>query len=96
MIIESELKEELNLSEIEVNLVHNGVPKPEKFGESSRRNTHFMKPRYISMRHTTKFFFGFDPRKTTTFEEIDLTPISQTGYILNINGACNREEIFEH
>ena len=31
-----------------------------------------------------------------TFKEIDLTLISQTGYILNINGARNREEIFDH
>ena len=34
--------------------------------------------------------------KTTTYEEIDLPSISQTGYILNIDGARNREEIFEH
>jgi len=31
-----------------------------------------------------------------TYGEIDLTLISQTGYILNIDGARNGEEIFEH
>ena len=34
--------------------------------------------------------------KTTSYEEISLTPISQIGYILNINGPQTREEIFEH
>jgi len=31
-----------------------------------------------------------------SFEEISLTPTSQTGYILNIDGARIGEEIFEH
>ena len=44
----------------------------------------------------TIFPSGFVPRKTTNYEEIALTPISQTSYILNIDGARNREEIFEH
>ena len=82
--------------EIETNLVNNVVPKPEEWGESSRWNSQFLRPRYISVGRTTNFFFGFTPRKTTSYEEIGLTPISQTGYILNINGARNREEIFEH
>jgi len=44
----------------------------------------------------TDFSFGFTPKKTTSYEEIGLTPIDQIGYILNIDGAPNREEIFEH
>ena len=91
-----EIGEELDLYESETNLVNNVVSKPEEFGEPSRRNTHFLRPRYVLAGRTANFSFGFIPRKTTTFEEIDLTPISQTGYILNIDGARNREEIFEH
>ena len=44
----------------------------------------------------TNFSFGFVPRKITTFKEIGLASISQTGYILNIDKVRNREEIFEH
>jgi len=42
------------------------------------------------------FSFGFIPRKITSYKEVSLTPISQTGYILNIHGGRNKEEIFEH
>jgi len=83
--------------EIDINLVKNVVvPKPDEWGESSRGNTRSLRPRYVSAGKTTNFSFGFIPRKMTSYEEIDLTPISQTGYILNIDGARNREEIFEH
>ena len=79
-------------------LVNNVFPKLEQFDESSRRNTHFLRSMYIyiAVGHATNFSFGFIPRKTTALEQISLTPISETGYILNINGAFNREEIFEH
>ena len=92
----NEIGEELNIDEIQSNLVKNVVPKPKEFGERSRKNTQFMRPRYILARRTTNFSFGFIPRKTTTFEEVNLTPISQTDYILNIDEALNREKIFEH
>jgi len=82
--------------EIDLNLVNNVVPTIEEWGESSRENTRFLRPRYVSTGRTTNFSFGFTPRKTTSYEEIDLTPISQTRYILNIDGARNREEIFEY
>ena len=91
--IEDKIKEigaELELNEIETNLVNNVVSKPEQFGEPSRRNTHFIRPRYIPAIQTTNFSFGFILRKTTTFEEVGLAPISQTGYILNIDRAHNR------
>jgi len=81
MIIEDEINEideEIDLYEIETNLVKNVIPKPEEFGEPSIRNTHFLRPRYVPVGLTTNFSFGFIPRKITTFEEIDLTPISQT------------------
>ena len=55
-----------------------------------------MRPRHVPAEQITNFAFGFIPRETMTFEEIVFTPISQTGYIINIDGACNREEIFEH
>jgi len=39
-----EMGEEIDLYETETNLANNVVPKPEKFHESSRRNTHFLRP----------------------------------------------------
>ena len=92
----NEIAEEFDLSEKNINLVNNIIPKPEEFSESSKRNTHFMRLGYIPARRTTNFSFGFVPRKSTTFEKIGLALISQTGYILNIDGARNREEIFKH
>ena len=56
--------------EIETNLFNNVVPKPEEWGESSRRNSQFLRPRYVSAGRTTNFSFGFTPRKTTSYEEI--------------------------
>ena len=44
MVVEDEINEigeEYDLVEIETNLVNNIVPKPEEFGEPSRRNVHF-------------------------------------------------------
>ena len=90
----NEIGEDIDLYETEINLVNNVVPKPEEFDEPFRRNTHFL--RYVPAGRTSNFSFGFIQRKTTTYEEIGLTPISQTGYILNIDEARNREEIFEH
>ena len=54
-----------------------------------------MRPRSDSVGRTTNFSFGFIPTKTMTFEEIGLTSFSQTRYMLNIDRARNREEIFE-
>lgn len=71
----NEIGEKIDLYEIETNLVKNVVPKPEEFGEPSTRNTHFLRPRYVCAGRTSNFSFGFIPRKTTTFEEIGLTPI---------------------
>ena len=92
------LEEESNKvgEEIETNFVNNVIPKLEEWGESSRRNSQFLRPRYVLVGTTTNFSFGFTPRKTISYEEIGLTPTSQTGYILNIDRAQNREEIFEH
>ena len=84
------------MNEVESILANNVVRKPAKFGESSRRNTYFMRPRYVPVGCTTNFSFGFIPRRMTSFEEISLTPISQIGYILNIDGARNTGDIFEH
>ena len=92
----NEIGGEINLYESETNLVNNIVHKFKEFGELSKRNAHFLRPKYVPAGRTSNFSFGFIPRKTTTFDEIGLTPISQTGYIINIDGICNREEIFEH
>ena len=72
----NEIGEEIDLHETETNLVNNVVPKPEEFGEPSRGNTHFLRLRYVPTGRTSNFSFRFIPRKTTTFEEIGLTPIS--------------------
>ena len=92
----NEIGEETNLYETETNLVKNVIPKPEEFDEPSRRNTHFLRPKYVRAKRTNNFSFRFIPRKTTTYEETGLNPISETRYILNIDGARNREEILEH
>ena len=85
-----------SLGKTETNLVNNVIPKPEELSEPSRRNTHFLRPNYVPVGRISNFSFGFIPRKTTTFEEIGLTSINQIGYILHIDEARNREEIFEH
>ena len=43
----NEVGEELNTYEIESYLVNNVISQLEEFGGLSRRNTHFIKPRYI-------------------------------------------------
>ena len=91
-----EIGEEINEDEIQPNLVNNVISKPKEFSEPSRGNTYFMRPRHVLAGRIANFSFSFIQRKTMTFEEINVTPISQTRYILNINGACNKEEIFEH
>jgi len=50
-------------------------------------NNRFLRPRYVQQEEKVIFSFGFIPRKTTSDEEIGLTPTSRTGYILNINRA---------
>ena len=92
----NEIGKELNIDKIESNLVNNVVPKHEEFGKLFRRNTHFMRSRYVPAGRITNLSFEFIPRKTMFYEEISLTTISQTGYILNKDGDHNREEIFEH
>ena len=65
----NKIGEELNIDEIKSNIVNNVT-------ESFRRNTHFMRPKYVPSRHITNFSFGFIQRKTTSFKEISMTPIS--------------------
>jgi len=81
MIVEDEINkigEELNLREIQIKLINNVVLKPKELGKPSRRNTHFIRLSYVPARHTANFSFGLISRKTATFEEIGLIPISQT------------------
>ena len=73
----NEIGEEIDLYETQISLV-NVVLKPEEFDEPSRRKMHFLRPRYVPAGRTTNFSFRFIPRKTTTFEEIGLSPSSQT------------------
>ena len=55
----NEIREELDLDEIETNMVNNVIHKPQEFGEPSRRNTHFIRLTYVPTGHTTNFSFGF-------------------------------------
>ena len=52
----NEIGEEIDLYKIETNLVNNVVPKPEEFGNSSRRNS-FPKTYVCSSRTDKQFFF---------------------------------------
>ena len=88
----NEIGEEIDLHETETNLVNNLVPKHEEFGELSRRNTHFLRPRYVPPGCTINFSFGFVLRKANIFKEINLTLISQTRYILNIDGLVKEKK----
>jgi len=45
----NEVGEELNIDETESNLVNNVVPKPEEWGESSKRNTQFLRLSYVQV-----------------------------------------------
>ena len=60
----SEIGEELDLGETETNLVNNVVPKLEEFGKPIRRNTHFIRSRYVPVGYTTNFFFWVHPKKS--------------------------------
>jgi len=51
----NEIGEEIDLYETETNLVKNVVLKPEEFGEPSRRNTHFLRLRYVPTGRTNNF-----------------------------------------
>ena len=95
----NEIGKELNVNKSDVNLVNNVIPKHRKFDESFRRNTHFIRPKYVQSRRITNFSIGFIPKKTTSFEDISHTPpqINQTCYALNIDCVRYREEIiFEY
>jgi len=68
----NEIGEEIDLYETETNLVKNVVHKPEEFGEPSRRNTHFLSPKYVPAGRTSNFFFGFIPRKLRHMKKLTL------------------------
>ena len=70
----NEIREKFNIDEIESNLPNNVIPKPEECSESSRRNARFIRPKYISAGHTTNFSFGLILRKTTSIEDISVSP----------------------
>jgi len=50
LVAESEnnkIDEECNINKLDSNLVNNPIPNSREHGESSRRNTKFMRPKYI-------------------------------------------------
>jgi len=51
------------IDETETNLVSNVVPKPEEFDEPSRRDTHFLRPRYVPAGRTSNFSLGLSQEK---------------------------------
>jgi len=59
----NEIGQELNINEIETNLVNNVVPKSEESGEPSRRNIHFMRPRYVPANIQPTFLLSSFQRK---------------------------------
>ena len=91
-MIESEINEigeELSFNGFESDMLNNVIRKPEEFGKSSRRNTKFIGPMYMCSSRTIKqLSLWVHPKKTMSFEETTLTPISQTSYILNICGGA--------
>ena len=68
----NEIGEEIDLYETETNLVNNVVPNPEEFSEPSRRNTHFLRPRYVSAGCINNFSFGFIQEKPRPMKKLTL------------------------
>ena len=68
----NKIGEVLNIDELESNLIDNVTLKPNEFGESCRRNTHFMRPKYIAAGRTINFYVGFILKRTTFVKEIIL------------------------
>jgi len=59
----NEIGEEFNIDVIELNLVNNVAPKFKEFGEPSRKNIHYERPRYVPIGHTTNFSFWVYPKE---------------------------------
>jgi len=73
MINENEINEiGEEIDETETNLVNNVVPKPEEFGEPSRKNTHFLRPRYVPAGRTSNFFWGLSQGKLQPMKKLAL------------------------
>ena len=74
MVFNDEINEigKLHIGKIDTNPVNNVVPKLKEFGEPSIRNTHFIRPKYVTGERTTNFSFGFITREITTFEKLVL------------------------
>ena len=63
--------EKLNTDDFKSNVVNYVISRIETFHETSRRNTHFIRPRYVSVRRVTRFISN----KATFFEEISCTQL---------------------
>jgi len=70
----NEIGEELNLGKIDINLVNNVAPKPEEFGEPSRRNIYFIRSRYIQVGRITNFSLGLSQGKLQPLKKLTLLP----------------------
>jgi len=92
VVDESKINEigEVNIEQLESNLVNKEILKLKHFGESSRNLDMFQQEQRPS------FLLGLSEGEQHFLEESNLTPSSQTDYILNINETYNSEEIFEH
>ena len=73
----NEIGEEINLYETETNLVKNVVPKPKEFGEPSKRNTLFLRPRYVPAGRTSNFSFEFIPRTPRPMKKLALPQLAK-------------------
>ncbi|KAL2902531.1 ORF 1: putative Polyprotein CP [Bienertia sinuspersici] len=91
MIVDNnKVGEEINQEETtENNFVNNTVQRPKFQGETSNR------VKYIPGK-TTRFTCKVMPTQSHKQEEINLEPISQSRYKLNLDGVRNRMEVLEH
>ena len=54
----NEIGVEVNVDKFDSYLVNNSIPKHDGLGETSRRNAHFMKPKYILASEAINFLGG--------------------------------------
>ena len=73
----NKIEEEIDLYETETNLVKNVIPKPKEFDEPSRRNTHFLRPRYVLAGRTSNFCFGLSQENRPLMKKLALPQLAK-------------------
>ena len=76
-------------------MVNSIIPKLKEFNNSFRRNTHFVRHRYIPAGWTSNFLLGLSQKELYLLKKLVLHQLAKRVDIRNIDGACNKEKYFE-